>query len=75
MLMTEVTWRSAPIQAHGPGILFSSTGLAAPALRKLPVTQQLLGARAHGKAEQLGEVGGTVNVESDPGKIGVVEHD
>ena len=74
-LVTKVTWRrSAPIRAHGPGLFFSSTCLAAPALRKLPLTEQLLGAGAHGKTEQLGEVGGTVNVERDSGKIGVVEH-
>ena len=43
--------------------------------RKLPLAEQLLGARSHGKTEQQGEVGGTVNVERDSGKIGVVEHD
>jgi hypothetical protein len=73
--VTEVTWRSGLIRAHGPRLFFSSTCLAAPALRKLPFAEQLLGVGAHGKAEQLGEVGGTVNIERDPGKIGIVEHD
>jgi hypothetical protein len=75
LLMTEVTWRSALIRARGPGLFFSSTCLGAPALRKLPLTKQLLSAGAHGKTEQLGEVGGTVNIEPDSGKVGVVEHD
>ena len=65
---------SALVRAHGPALLFSSTGAASPALRQVPVAQQFLGAGAHGEAEQLRQVGRAVNVERDSRQIGVVEH-